>query len=218
MNEKYDERGRGPIAIRRNRATTPRNSSLSGVLTQGERLVEGNQLHTSSGDDSTAISAVLTRHIAYLEAELREARSKFEAVEVERNNERARAAQLAIKLAQVDAVNAILLQAQSRRDTSRRAQRQPVNHHLPKPVTPCAVAPDGTLLTMTNLPGPETKRWVPSRKAIVVAAVRVGMLSMEEACARYKLTEEEYTMWQFQVERHGLAGLRTSKGQLYRRS
>jgi len=49
------------------------------------------------------------------------------------------------------------------------------------------VAPDGTLLTMTNLPGPETKRWVPSRKAIVVAAVRVGMLSVEEACARYRL-------------------------------
>jgi len=71
---------------------------------------------------------------------------------------------------------------------------------------------------MDNLPGPETKRWVPSRKAIVVAAVRVGMLSVQEACGRYRLTEEEFAMWQFQVDRHGLAGLRTSKGQLYRRS
>jgi len=219
MKAKYDERWHVPIiGIRQNRATKPSDNGVTSVSPQDEKLVEGIQLSTSSGGDATTVSALLTRHIAYLEAELREVKSKLQAAEVERNNESARAAELAIKLAQVDAVNAVLLQSQSRRSVSSRAQMHSVNHTSPKAGTPCTVAPDGTLLTMDNLPGPETKRWVPSRKAIVVAAVRVGMLSVEEACGRYRLTEEEFAMWQFQVDRHGLAGLRTSKGQLYRRS
>ena len=170
MNEKYDERGRGPHRHPPKQGHDARNSSLSGVLTQGERLVEGNQLHTSSGDDSTAISAVLTRHIAYVEAELREARSKFEVVEVERNNERARAAQLAIKLAQVDAVKRDLPASGSHGGTPLAEPKGNPLIIVFRSGNPCAVAPDGTLLTMTNLPGPETKRWVPSRKAIVIAA------------------------------------------------
>src|SRR6185312_11418107 len=37
---------------------------------------------------------------------------------------------------------------------------------------------------MLDLPPPETKRWVPRRKAQVVAAVRAGALSLDEACER----------------------------------
>ena len=36
------------------------------------------------------------------------------------------------------------------------------------------------MLTLANLPSPDAQRWVASRKAIVVAAVRGGLLSMSE--------------------------------------
>jgi len=35
------------------------------------------------------------------------------------------------------------------------------------------------------------------RKAEVVAAVRGGLLSLEEACSRYTLTVDEFLSWQF---------------------
>jgi hypothetical protein len=54
------------------------------------------------------------------------------------------------------------------------------------------------------------------KKAIVVAAVRGGLLSIEEACDRYALSVEEYAAWQTAVDQHGLAGLRTTKLQKYR--
>jgi hypothetical protein len=78
------------------------------------------------------------------------------------------------------------------------------------------LAPDGTVLTLANLPPPDAQRWVASRKAIVVAAVRGGLLSMSEACARYRLTTEEFLSWQTQVDRNGLQGLRATRVQEYR--
>jgi Protein of unknown function (DUF1153) len=54
------------------------------------------------------------------------------------------------------------------------------------------------------------------RKAEVVAAVRGGLLSIDEACSRYSLTIEEFLAWQDSIDRHGLAGLRTTRIQLYR--
>lgn len=77
------------------------------------------------------------------------------------------------------------------------------------------IGPDGTPLTPADLPEPGG-RWVPSRKAIVVAAVRGGLLSMEEACHRYGLTVEEYISWQTAVDGFGLPGLRTTQVQRYR--
>jgi hypothetical protein len=76
--------------------------------------------------------------------------------------------------------------------------------------------PDVTRLTRTNLPGPRTKRWVVRRKAVVVAAVRRGLLTLEDACSRYKLTVEEFLAWEHLVDRHGLAGLRTTRIRQYR--
>ena len=78
------------------------------------------------------------------------------------------------------------------------------------------LAPDGSVLTLANLPQPDAQRWVASRKAIVVAAVRGGLLSMSDACARYRLTTEEFLSWQTQVDRNGLQGLRTTRIQEYR--
>jgi hypothetical protein len=78
------------------------------------------------------------------------------------------------------------------------------------------IGPDGSPLTIADLPPSTTKRWVIRRKAEVVAAVRGGLLSLEEACRRYTLTVEEFLAWQASIDRHGLAGLRTTRIQQYR--
>lgn len=71
-------------------------------------------------------------------------------------------------------------------------------------------------LTMADLPSPDIQRWVVRRKAIVVEAVEIGLLSLEAACARYNLSVEEFRSWQRKLARHGLAGLRTTRIQQYR--
>ena len=78
------------------------------------------------------------------------------------------------------------------------------------------IGPDGSPLTIADLPSPNTRRWVIRRKAEVVAAVRGGLITLEEACNRYKLSMEEYLAWQQAIERHGMAGLRTTRTQQYR--
>ncbi|SRR5690606_18702335 len=78
------------------------------------------------------------------------------------------------------------------------------------------IGPDGSPLTVADLPPANTKRWVIRRKAEVVAAVRGGLLSLEEACKRYTLTVEEFLSWQRSIDRHGLAGLRATRIQQYR--
>jgi hypothetical protein len=80
------------------------------------------------------------------------------------------------------------------------------------------IGPDGSPLTLADLPAPGTTRWVIRRKAEIVAAVRGGLLSFEEACDRYRLTADEFLAWQRSIERHGLAGLRTTRIQQYRPS
>ena len=50
----------------------------------------------------------------------------------------------------------------------------------------------------------------------VLAAVRGGLLSLDEACNRYTLTVEEFLSWQASIDQHGLAGLRTTRIQQYR--
>ena len=78
------------------------------------------------------------------------------------------------------------------------------------------IGPDGGPLTLADLPTRNTTRWVTHRKAEVVAAVRGGLLTVEEACARYALTLDEFLTWQRSIDRHGLAGLRTTRIQEYR--
>ncbi|RIK92733.1 MAG: DUF1153 domain-containing protein [Proteobacteria bacterium] len=78
------------------------------------------------------------------------------------------------------------------------------------------IGPTGEPLTLDTLPPPNTARWVIRRKAEVVAAVRGGLLSLEEACERYTLSVEEFLSWQRAIDRNGLPGLRTTRVQLYR--
>ncbi|MEI9892087.1 MAG: DUF1153 domain-containing protein [Caulobacteraceae bacterium] len=78
------------------------------------------------------------------------------------------------------------------------------------------IGPTGAPLTLSDLPPRETERWVIRRKAEVVAAVRGGLLTLDEACDRYRLTNEEFLGWQKSIDSHGLAGLRTTRIQQYR--
>src|SRR5262245_65865970 len=70
-------------------------------------------------------------------------------------------------------------------------------------------------LTIADLPSPGTQRWSIRRKAEVIAAVRGGMLPLEEACSRYALNIEEYLSWEYCLDRYGPAGLRTTRTQFY---
>jgi len=85
-----------------------------------------------------------------------------------------------------------------------------------RPRVSYVIGPDGSPLTLADLPPASTRRWVIRRKAEVVAAVRGGLLTLEDACARYTLTVEEFLAWQRAIERHGLAGLRATRVQQYR--
>ena len=87
---------------------------------------------------------------------------------------------------------------------------------LMRPRVKYVIGPDGSPLTIADLPPSNTRRWVIRRKAEVVAAVRGGLLSLEDACSRYALTMDEFLSWQASIDDHGLAGLRTTRIQQYR--
>ena len=76
--------------------------------------------------------------------------------------------------------------------------------------------PDGSILTRADLPPPDTRRWVASRKAVVVRAVIHGLLPRAEALDRYGLSEEEFDLWLRAVESHGEAALKVTAIQKYR--
>lgn len=78
------------------------------------------------------------------------------------------------------------------------------------------VSADGKVLTLDDLPPPNTQRWVARRKAEVVAAVRAGLLTLEDACRRYNLSYEEFQTWESAIDRHGLGGLRVTRIQDFR--
>ncbi len=80
-----------------------------------------------------------------------------------------------------------------------------------------AISPSGHRMTLGDLPPPDTKRWVVRRKAEVVAAVRGGLITLEDACRRYRLSVDEFRSWERLLQRHGIEGLRTTRIMKYRR-
>lgn len=67
-----------------------------------------------------------------------------------------------------------------------------------------------------GLPPANTTRWVPSRKANVVNAIRDGLIDRDEACSRYALSVEELCLWERAIDAAGIAGLRVTRVQIYR--
>ncbi|WP_028711238.1 DUF1153 domain-containing protein [Paracoccus sp. J55] len=78
-----------------------------------------------------------------------------------------------------------------------------------------AILPDGSILSLADLPDPQT-RWVASRKAAVVDAVQYVLLAREEAIRRYGLTEEEFDAWASAFRRHGRNALKITQLQRFR--
>lgn len=76
--------------------------------------------------------------------------------------------------------------------------------------------PDGSVLSRADLPPAATRRWVASRKAVVVRAVAHGLITREEALDRYGLSEEELESWSRAVTNHGIDALKVTALQRYR--
>ena len=76
--------------------------------------------------------------------------------------------------------------------------------------------PDGSTLSRADLPSAQTRRWVASRKAVVVKAVIYGLITQGEAMERYALSEEEFALWRQAVETYGEKALRVTTLQKYR--
>lgn len=76
---------------------------------------------------------------------------------------------------------------------------------------PFVVGPDGERMTRADLPDANTRRWVPRRKARIVAAVEGGLVSREWALERYRLTAEEFDSWKAAMSRFGMRGLCVTK-------
>ncbi|QIE44374.1 DUF1153 domain-containing protein [Pseudohalocynthiibacter aestuariivivens] len=83
--------------------------------------------------------------------------------------------------------------------------------YLKKVDGPRAVTlPDGTVMTQGDLPAPDTRRWVASRKLAVVRGVLYGLISQEDACDRYALSEDEFCEWIRAVSLHGEEALKAT--------
>jgi uncharacterized protein DUF1153 len=76
--------------------------------------------------------------------------------------------------------------------------------------------PDGSQMTRADLPSPTTRRWVASRKAAIVRAVRHGLIEPEEACDAYGLSVEELDAWTQAVAQHGERALKATAVQEFR--
>jgi len=76
--------------------------------------------------------------------------------------------------------------------------------------------PDGKIMTRADLPPADTRRWVASRKAMVVRAVSAGLITREIAQSTYALSDDEYTEWEQAVERHGEGALKATTLKRYR--
>ena len=73
-------------------------------------------------------------------------------------------------------------------------------------------------IVVNNLPSANTIRWTIRRKVEIVTAVRNGILTLDEACERYRLSAEEFLHWERLIAAHGLSGLKATRLKLYRRS
>jgi transposase-like protein len=72
-----------------------------------------------------------------------------------------------------------------------------------------------TLAEVLEAAQSETFKWTPSRKAVVVEAVDDGKLSGADVEKRFGVSAEEFGSWSRSLEKHGVAGLRSSRVQIY---
>ncbi|MEM0976706.1 MAG: DUF1153 domain-containing protein [Pseudomonadota bacterium] len=83
--------------------------------------------------------------------------------------------------------------------------------YVKRPSTPIAVRlPNGELLSLSDLPPTNTVRWVPQRKMTILRALHAGLITREEVCGRYALSEDELCEWERDSAKSGLDGLKVS--------
>ncbi len=80
------------------------------------------------------------------------------------------------------------------------------------------IDPYGKPLTSDTLPSADTVRWGARRKAQVVCAVRGGLISRQEACDRYGISNDELSSWEKLLDDHGPKALRVTRTQRYRKA
>jgi|TARA_B110000902_G_C13818834_1_gene402841 ribosomal protein S19E (S16A) len=76
--------------------------------------------------------------------------------------------------------------------------------------------PDGSVITLADLPPQNTRRWVASRKAAVVRGVIYGLISEENVQKNYGISSDEFQEWVRAVSLHGEGALRATTLQKYR--
>jgi hypothetical protein len=76
---------------------------------------------------------------------------------------------------------------------------------------PFVIGPDGERMTKADLPPADTTRWVPRRKARVVAAVEGGLITREDAKRLYSISDEEFDSWRVALSSFGMRGLKVTQ-------
>jgi hypothetical protein len=76
--------------------------------------------------------------------------------------------------------------------------------------------PDGSTMSRADLPPPNTRRWVASRKAAVVRGVIYGLMTRGDALKTYALSDEEFDGWVAAVADHGEEALKVTAVKKFR--
>ncbi|MEO0343479.1 MAG: DUF1153 domain-containing protein [Pseudomonadota bacterium] len=84
--------------------------------------------------------------------------------------------------------------------------------YVKKPNTPIAVRlPNGELLSLSDLPPRDTKRWVARRKLRIVQAILSGLVTREDMQNQYDISPEELEEWVLYGCHAGLDGLKVTR-------
>lgn len=78
------------------------------------------------------------------------------------------------------------------------------------------ILPDGSKLNLSDLPDRRVKRWVVRHKQNVANAVLFQLISFEDACDRYDLSEEELLSWLKMIKYHGTEALKVTRLKSFR--
>lgn len=79
-----------------------------------------------------------------------------------------------------------------------------------RPFNEALVGPFNERIAICALP-PRHTHWTARRKAEIVAIVRAGLLTLEDICARYKISGAEYQAWCAALDKAGLPALHATK-------
>jgi hypothetical protein len=74
-----------------------------------------------------------------------------------------------------------------------------------------AIGLRGNVIAQYDLPPAHGVRWTALRKADLIAAILGGVITLDEAKARYALTTEELSEWRRALAAGGVSGLKATK-------